>query len=139
VVVVAANDGLFPHRLSEDVEEERARLPRRDHPVPAPAGGHDGGVGGRPRRPQPTTGGTPDDGHPEPDDALFDALRAWRSRVASTNGVPAYLVFHDRHLQVLAGRKPSTLIELAGCPGVGPAKLERYGDDLLDLIADHLG
>jgi hypothetical protein len=76
---------------------------------------------------------------PEPDDALFDALRVWRSRVASSNGVPAYLVFHDRHLQVLAGRKPTTLTELAGCPGVGPAKLERYGDDLLDLIADHLG
>jgi hypothetical protein len=38
----------------------------------------------------------------------------------------------------LAGRKPATLTELAGCPGIGPAKLERYGDDLLDLIADHL-
>lgn len=76
---------------------------------------------------------------PEPDDALFEALRAWRSRVAASNGVPAYLVFHDRHLQVLAGRKPSTITQLASCPGVGPAKLERYGDDLLDLIADHLG
>lgn len=73
-----------------------------------------------------------------PDDGLFETLRAWRSRVATTNGVPAYLVFHDRHLQVLAGRKPTTLTALASCPGVGPAKLERYGDDLLDLIADHL-
>ena len=76
---------------------------------------------------------------PEPDDALFETLRTWRSRVAATNGVPAYLVFHDRHLQVLAGRKPTTLTQLASCPGVGPAKLERYGDDLLDLIAEHLG
>ena len=75
---------------------------------------------------------------PEPDDALFEALRAWRSKVAARNGVPAYLVFHDRHLQVLAGRKPTTLRELAACPGVGPAKLERYGDDLLDLVAGHL-
>ena len=75
----------------------------------------------------------------EPDDALFEALRMWRSRVAARNGVPAYLVFHDRHLQVLAGRKPSTLRQLASCPGVGPAKLERYGDDLLDLIVAHLG
>ena len=71
------------------------------------------------------------------DDALFEELRSWRSRIAGDSGVPAYLVFHDRHLQVMAGRKPRSLRELAGCPGVGPTKLERYGDDLLDLIAAH--
>jgi hypothetical protein len=70
----------------------------------------------------------------EVDDTLFEALRAWRARVAAETGVPAYLVFHDRHLQVLAGRKPRTIRELAACPGVGPTKLERYADDLLDLI-----
>ncbi|MFP4148476.1 MAG: HRDC domain-containing protein [Nitriliruptoraceae bacterium] len=72
------------------------------------------------------------------DDALFEALRAWRTEVARRNGVAPYLVFHDRHLQAIAGRKPTTMGELAGCPGIGPAKLERYGDDLLDLIAEHL-
>jgi DNA helicase II / ATP-dependent DNA helicase PcrA len=77
-------------------------------------------------------------GDTEADDELFEALRAWRTEVARRNAVAPYLVFHDRHLQVLAGRKPTTLTELAGCPGIGPAKLERYGDDLLDLIADHL-
>lgn len=76
------------------------------------------------------------EGEAEPvDDALLSALKAWRTSVARTNGVPPYLVFHDRHLQVLAGRRPRTLSELATCPGVGPAKLERYGDDLLDLVA----
>jgi hypothetical protein len=70
----------------------------------------------------------------EVDDTLFEALRAWRARIAAETGVPAYLVFHDRHLQVLAGRKPRTIRELAACPGVGPTKLERYADDLLDLI-----
>jgi len=75
---------------------------------------------------------------PAPDDALFQELRAWRARTATANGVPAYLVFHDRHLQVIAGRKPTTLRALAGCPGVGPAKLERYGDDLLDLVAAYV-
>ncbi len=68
------------------------------------------------------------------DDALFSELKAWRSKVARDNGVPAYLVFHDRHLQVIAGRRPRTLRELAACPGVGPAKLERYGDELLELV-----
>ncbi|MFA9431733.1 HRDC domain-containing protein [Egicoccus sp. AB-alg2] len=74
------------------------------------------------------------DDEPPMDDALYEALRAWRTRVAAEQGVPAYLVFHDRHLQVIAGRKPGSLRELASCPGVGPAKLERYGDDLLDVV-----
>jgi hypothetical protein len=71
------------------------------------------------------------------DDVLYEALRQWRARIAAESGVPAYLVFHDRHLQVLAGRKPRSLRELASCPGVGPTKLERYADDLLDLISQH--
>jgi hypothetical protein len=78
-----------------------------------------------------------DVGGAEPDAALFEALRAWRADVAARAGVPAYLVFHDRHLQVIAGRKPRNLRELAACPGVGPAKLERYADDLLDLVSAH--
>ena len=73
----------------------------------------------------------------EVDEALFEALRAWRGRIAGETGVPAYLVFHDRALRVIAARKPDTLRALAGCPGVGPAKLERFGDDVLDLVAAH--
>ncbi len=72
------------------------------------------------------------------DEPLFEALRGWRARIAADSGVPAYLVFHDRHLRVIAGRKPTSLGELAGCPGVGPTKLERYGDDVLDLVDRHL-
>lgn len=80
------------------------------------------------------------DGSADPtvDDALFDALRRWRADVAAQSGVPPYLVFHDRHLHLIAGRRPSSLRELADCPGIGPTKLERYGDDLLALVAEHL-
>ncbi len=74
---------------------------------------------------------------PAVDDTLFEALRAWRARIAADAGMPAYLVFHDRHLQVIAGRKPRSVRELAACPGVGPAKLERYADDVLDLVDQH--
>ena len=95
------------------------------------AGGSGGGVGGSGRLDIDLDDVTVDD-------ALYDALRAWRSRIAAEHGVPAYLVFHDRHLQLIAGRKPETLRDLAACPGVGPTKLERYGDDVLDLVADHL-
>jgi hypothetical protein len=235
VVVFAANAGLFPHRLSDDVEEERrvfhvavtrcrrsvdvvadtertsgfvAELSRTADPRPAPAAGRQlpadvtprtrsgGGVVAEPglevtvagglvgriveveaatahvevddaggplrlRVPfgQPVTvGGTRTTLGPPPrtsrpgggpgrlvdldetspvDDALFDSLRAWRARIAAETGVPAYLVFHDRHLQVIAGRKPRSIRELAACPGVGPTKLERYADDLLDLVGRH--
>jgi len=75
------------------------------------------------------------DDEPPMDDALYQALREWRTRIAAEQNVPAYLVFHDRHLQVIAGRKPTSLRELASCPGVGSTKLERYGDDLLDVVA----
>ncbi len=78
---------------------------------------------------------TPDDGQ---DPELFEALRAWRASVAARAGQPPFLVFHDRHLRELAARKPRTERELAACPGVGPAKLERYADDLLDLIGEHV-
>jgi hypothetical protein len=71
--------------------------------------------------------------------ALVDELKAWRSRTAAEQGVPAYLVFHDRHLEAIAGRKPSTVRELAACPGVGPAKLDRYADDVLAIVEEHAG
>ncbi len=71
------------------------------------------------------------------DEALFETLRGWRARISAEAGVPAYLVFQDRHLRTIAARKPATLGELAACPGVGPTKLERYGDDVLDLVDRH--
>lgn len=72
---------------------------------------------------------------PDVDEAVFEALRAWRARIAAELGLPAYLVFHDRHLRQIAGSRPATLRELAACPGVGPTKLERYGDDVLAVLA----
>ncbi|MCC5947610.1 MAG: ATP-dependent DNA helicase UvrD2 [Nitriliruptoraceae bacterium] len=74
----------------------------------------------------------------EVDPALFEALRGWRTRTAAEAGIPAYLVFHDRALRVIAARKPDSLRALSACPGVGPAKLERFGDDILDLVGSHL-
>jgi ATP-dependent DNA helicase RecQ len=69
------------------------------------------------------------------DSALFERLRAWRSEVARRQGVPAYLVFHDRTLGEVAARRPTDLAELQALPGIGPAKLERYGTALLAVVA----
>ncbi len=63
------------------------------------------------------------------------ALKAWRAEVAQEANVPAYVVFWDRHLEAIAARRPATLAELAAVPGLGPAKLERYGSALLGIIA----
>ena len=66
----------------------------------------------------------------------FDTLRAWRRQRAQTDGVPAYVVFHDATLAEIARRRPRDERELAAVAGVGPAKLERYGADLLAALDD---
>ena len=64
------------------------------------------------------------------------ALREWRLARARADEVPAYVVFNDRTLAELVARTPRTLAELAAVPGIGPAKLERYGPELLAKLAD---
>ena len=64
------------------------------------------------------------------------ALKEWRLARAREDEVPAYVVFNDRTLAELVAREPRTLAELAAVPGIGPAKLERYGPELLARLAD---
>jgi len=72
-------------------------------------------------------------GRPAPE-TVSAALRAWRSETAKRDRVPAYVVFSDAHLEGIAAALPSSLEQLARCRGVGPAKLEKYGDDLLGVL-----
>jgi len=69
------------------------------------------------------------------DGPVADALRAWRRKRAEADGVPAYVVFNDRTLAALADRRPRSRGELLAVEGIGPAKLDRYGDELLGLLA----
>jgi DNA helicase II / ATP-dependent DNA helicase PcrA len=66
---------------------------------------------------------------------VAEALRAWRRKRAEADGVPAYVVFNDRTLAALAERRPRSRGELLAVEGIGPAKLDRYGDELLGLLA----
>jgi ATP-dependent DNA helicase RecQ len=68
------------------------------------------------------------------DAALLERLRRWRLEVSREQGVPAYVVFTDRTLAELVARSPSDLGGLQDVPGIGPAKLERYGDQVLALL-----
>ena len=65
----------------------------------------------------------------------FGSLRKWRLERAKADGIPAYVVFHDSTLAEIARQAPQSLTELAGIAGVGPAKLERYGEDVLAQLA----
>jgi DNA helicase-2/ATP-dependent DNA helicase PcrA len=66
---------------------------------------------------------------------VFDRLREWRRKRAAADGVPAYLVFHDKTLVQIAEEQPRDWADLASIPGVGPAKLDRYADELLAILA----
>jgi ATP-dependent DNA helicase RecQ len=66
--------------------------------------------------------------------AVLDRLRALRSTIAKRDGVPAYVVFADRSLREMARRLPRSVGALADIHGVGPAKMEKYGDDFLEVL-----
>jgi ATP-dependent DNA helicase RecQ len=69
------------------------------------------------------------------DEELVTRLRSWRLERSQEDAVPAYVVLHDATLRELAALRPQTLQELAGVKGFGPVKVERYGDDLLAVLA----
>jgi ATP-dependent DNA helicase RecQ len=68
---------------------------------------------------------------------LFERLRALRKQLADEHGLPPYVVFHDSTLREMAERRPMTLTQFAELPGVGHAKLARYGDEFIAAIAQH--
>ncbi|WP_230405156.1 DNA helicase RecQ [Undibacterium rugosum] len=67
---------------------------------------------------------------------LFDKLRWWRVETARTHNVPAYVIFPDATLREIARNAPQTLVDLRAISGVGDKKLESYGNDILQLIAE---
>ena len=69
--------------------------------------------------------------------AVFEALRRWRLESAAREGVPAYVVASDRTLRDLAMLRPRTPAELVLAHGIGPQKAERYGAEILAVVAGH--
>ena len=68
---------------------------------------------------------------------LFDALRELRLKLARKQGIPPYIIFHDRTLIAMAQHKPRTIEAFGRIPGVGDVKLDRYGEAFLDVIRTH--
>jgi superfamily II DNA helicase RecQ len=67
--------------------------------------------------------------------ALEQELRAWRTGEAKKNNFPPYCVFGDKTLLAIVRERPSTLEDLLTVPGIGPAKVERFGDEIVRLCA----
>jgi ATP-dependent DNA helicase RecQ len=98
---------------------------------------HGGGARRRLSRTPPANGGIdPELAFAGTDEAAFQHLRNVRKALADAESVPAYIVFNDKVLREMVARRPSTAAELLEVPGVGPAKLERYGDDFLTAIGE---
>jgi ATP-dependent DNA helicase RecQ len=71
---------------------------------------------------------------PAADSPLFEDLKALRRELADARGVPAYIVFSDATLLAMATAKPRNEAELLNVSGVGPTKLERYGEAFLEVL-----
>ena len=67
---------------------------------------------------------------------VFERLRSWRGGVAKEQGLPAYVIFHDATLREIAARHPADLAALSTVNGVGDAKLARYGEQVLAVLAE---
>ncbi len=166
VAVFGVSAGIVPHRLAEDVEEERRVLhvaitrARRSAVLLADSGRPsrfvDELTGAAPAEPEPAPDAAPAapgaraprgtraridpaeraparDVSPEAVAAEM-ALRQWRLQRSKRDGVPAYVVFHDTTLIEIAARRPATLAGLRSIPGIGPTKLERYGDEIIEVL-----
>jgi len=72
------------------------------------------------------------------DDALFQALRAWRLEQARAQQVAPYVIFHDSHLRAIAAHQPATLEALSKLKGIGPRKLEQYGTAVVKLVHEYM-
>ena len=71
---------------------------------------------------------------PPSDDGLFAQLADLRRQLASEQGVPPYVVFHDKTLREMADRLPADLPSLGAISGIGQAKLDKYGPQFLAVI-----
>jgi len=170
VAVFAVNAGILPHRLADDVEEERRVLhvaltrcrrqvvilsdesrpspmlaeltqpaPARPAAPPPPAErlAADRGPGGAgPARTRAGGGGRGREG-PAPanaDPVVEQALRTWRSERSRRDGVPAYIVLSNATLTAIAAAQPRSLAMLRRVDGIGPVKLDLYGEEILALL-----
>lgn len=159
VHIVGVAEGSFPHRLSEDIEEERrifhVAMTRASHEAivwaqhptsrfileltgasqkkqrekPQPAV-----VTDSPQSATPPSTAKP---NAPSDEALFKTLKTWRLSKAKESGVPAFVVAHDSTLRAIARLQPRTRPELRNVPGWGEKRDTTWGDEILEVVRRH--
>jgi ATP-dependent DNA helicase PIF1 len=75
---------------------------------------------------------------PTINEELLQKLKQWRFARAQADGVPPYIIAHDKTLEALAERPPTTAAQLLATSGFGPKKVETYGEELLATLKDYL-
>ncbi len=109
---------------------------RRASPAGGEAGGAEAGDAARGKSRAAGTGRMTQAELPPEAEPLFERLRAWRTGIAKELGMPPYVIFHDATLRAIAASPPTTLAGLALVNGVGETKLARYGQQILDVLAE---
>jgi DNA helicase-2/ATP-dependent DNA helicase PcrA len=125
----ALSDGQAPVDWTVYLAAQRATLPT---PSTGPGAARSDSGRGRGLRRTPLAS--------ELDDAAlitFDALKAWRARQARAAAVPPFAIFQDRVLVDVAANRPTTRDELLAVAGIGQVKVQRFGDAILGIVADH--
>ncbi len=113
------------------IERGGARAPGRTASAGRGVGARVGAGGlDRTSGPSPSSRGAA----PSSGDPLFDALRAWRLERARNDAMAPYIIFHDSTLAAIATARPRSLADLAAISGVGPTKLERYGEEVVGVV-----
>lgn len=150
VIVHGASLGLMPHRLAEDVEEERrvfhVAITRARRSVIVVSGASPSpflaelNASWEPSAapiPSVVTGRLAAPGvAPEVRVKAEKALRAWRLERSKSESKPAFTIMHDSTLQAIAESKARSLADLGQIKGIGPAKLESFGDEILAILDD---
>lgn len=157
VVLFGATAGIVPHRLAEDEEEERrifhVGITRGRHRVVVlgdearPSSFLAELAGSAPTKPAAASAAPASAGIAAPrrapavkpdlngaDEGLFEALRIWRSQRSKKDKVSAFIVAPDRTLLAIIKARPATFTELSRVDGIGPTKLENYGDEILEVL-----
>ncbi|GKU75769.1 DNA helicase RecQ [Paenibacillus sp. L3-i20] len=70
---------------------------------------------------------------------LFDALKQWRREAASVEGVPPFMIFFDATLREIANARPLSINELLSIKGIGTAKADKYGEDIISVVSSQDG
>ena len=71
----------------------------------------------------------------EADYPLFNTLKTWRAERAKAEGIPPYIICTNKQLAEMVTKKPTRLNQLEQIEGIGKAKLEKYGTEILGLLA----